>query len=193
MATQAKSASGFPDTDLLVTVNSTLNTTYTVAAPIKQIFQGSNVYASNYYIPFTLTAVAGNGQATISFTPVTGASSYNLYYSTTFPVTTSSTKVTGVLSSGTVQSGLTNGTTYYFAVTTVTGMIESRLSSQVSATPSAAAHSRQVRRMTILSISQRHWAPPSHGTIGPASTTQVITSIASASWCEAGVPFRSLT
>jgi lysophospholipase L1-like esterase len=66
---------------------------------------------------------------------VTGATSYNIYYSTTTGVT----KVTGLLVSGVtnpkVINGLTPGTPYYFIVTAVNANGESAESSQVTATP----------------------------------------------------------
>jgi len=84
--------------------------------------------------PAGVGATAGDGQNTVSWSSVAGASSYNLYSSTTSPVTLASAKVTGV-TSGYVQSSLTNGTTYYYAVTAVAGGAESALSSMVSAVP----------------------------------------------------------
>ena len=83
------------------------------------------------------TATAGNGQVSISWTSVSGATSYNIYWSTTTGVTkTTGTKLTGVASPYT-QTGLTNGTTYYYVVTAVNSYGESSESSQVSGTPQA--------------------------------------------------------
>ncbi|MBI5750179.1 MAG: fibronectin type III domain-containing protein, partial [Nitrospinae bacterium] len=78
---------------------------------------------------------AGNGQVSVSWTSVSGATSYNIYWSTTSGVTkTTGTKITGGTSPYT-HSGLTNGTTYYYVVTAVNGYGESGESSQVSGTP----------------------------------------------------------
>jgi hypothetical protein len=83
--------------------------------------------------PIGVTATAGNAQITISWMPVAGAISYNLYWSTTSGVTTSSgTKIAGITSPYT-HTGLTNGTTYYYVVTVITAAGESSPSSQVDA------------------------------------------------------------
>jgi len=85
--------------------------------------------------PTGVTATAGNGQVSISWSPVSGATSYNIYWSTATGVTkTTGTKITGATSSYT-HTGLTNGTTYYHVVTAVNSYGESSESSQVSETP----------------------------------------------------------
>ena len=85
--------------------------------------------------PTGVSATAGNGQTTVSWSSVSGATSYNIYWSTTSGVTkTTGTKLTGATSSY-LHSGLTNGTTYYYVVTAVNSYGESSESSQVSAIP----------------------------------------------------------
>lgn len=85
-----------------------------------------------------VTATPGNGRVTIAWPAVSGATSYNIYWSTTPGVTVANgTPITGVTSPY-VQSGLINGTTYYYIVTAVNGNGELTPSSQVSAIPSVA-------------------------------------------------------
>ena len=94
--------------------------------------------------PTLVTATPGDGQITIGWNAVSGATSYNLYLASQSGVTKSNyttlpngTKQTGVTGPFTTI-GLTNGTTYYVVVTAVNASGESSESSQVSATPQVA-------------------------------------------------------
>ncbi|MBI5178325.1 MAG: fibronectin type III domain-containing protein [Nitrospinae bacterium] len=90
--------------------------------------------------PTSVSATAGDGRVAVSWTAVTGATSYNVYYSVTAGAGTAGTKVTGH-TSGSAITGLTNGTTYYFVVTAVNAGGEGAFSTQVSATPQVSAPS----------------------------------------------------
>lgn len=90
--------------------------------------------------PTGITAMAGNGQATISWNAVAGVT-YNLYMASVSGVTkvnystlTNGMQHVGVTSPYT-HTGLTNGTIYYFVLTAVDANGESVESSQVSVTP----------------------------------------------------------
>jgi hypothetical protein len=85
--------------------------------------------------PINLLAVAGDAQATLSWSAVTGATSYRIYYSTTPGVTSASTSKVLDASNPQIVTGLENATTYYFAVSAVNGGGESVLSSEVSVIP----------------------------------------------------------
>ncbi|MBW5449426.1 cellulose 1,4-beta-cellobiosidase [Cohnella sp. CFH 77786] len=86
--------------------------------------------------PAGLTATAGNAQASLSWTATSGATSYNVKRATTSggPYTTIAT---GVTATSYTNTGLTNGTTYYYVVSAVNSVGESANSAQVSAAPQA--------------------------------------------------------
>ena len=84
--------------------------------------------------PVGVSAVGGTQQATISWSVVSGAASYNLYWSKTAGVTPATgTKIAGATSPA-VQTGLSDSTSYYYIVTAVNSVGESAASVQVAAT-----------------------------------------------------------
>jgi predicted carbohydrate-binding protein with CBM5 and CBM33 domain len=85
--------------------------------------------------PAGLIATPGNGQVSLSWNAASGATGYNVKRSTTNggPYTNVATNVT---STSYTNTGLTNGTTYYYVVTAVNASGESPVSTQASATPS---------------------------------------------------------
>jgi len=88
--------------------------------------------------PTGVTATGGSLQVTLSWAAVSGATSYNVYYSTTSGVTTATgTKIAGAATPY-VQTGLTAGTTYYYIVTAVNSAGEGTASTQASAVTAAA-------------------------------------------------------
>jgi fibronectin type 3 domain-containing protein len=86
--------------------------------------------------PTGMTAVAGNGQASLTWNASTGATSYNVKRATTSggPYTAIAA---GMTSTSYADSSLTNGATYYYVVSAVNSGGESANSAQASATPQA--------------------------------------------------------
>jgi hypothetical protein len=88
--------------------------------------------------PTGLTATAGDRQVSISWNSVSGATSYNIYWSTASGVTISTgTKIPSISNTSYSHTGLANGTTYYYVVTAVNSYGESGISSPAPATPGA--------------------------------------------------------
>jgi alpha-tubulin suppressor-like RCC1 family protein len=86
-------------------------------------------------VPSGVSAAGNNAQVTVNWNAVSGAKSYNIYWSTTAGVTTAAGTKEASVSMPYTHTGLTNGTTYYYIVTAVNDGGESLASTQVSATP----------------------------------------------------------
>jgi hypothetical protein len=84
--------------------------------------------------PTGLTATAGNAQVSLKWNPSTGATSYNVKRATGSPGGPYTTVATTTGTTHT-DTGLSNGTTYYYAVTALNEAGESASSSYVGATP----------------------------------------------------------
>jgi hypothetical protein len=105
--------------------------------------------------PTSVTASAGNAQATISFT----LPAYDGKQVATYVATSSPSSITGSGSSSPITvTGLTNGTAYTFTVTTISGY-------GVSATSVASSSVTPVAPTTTTA------APPSFTTAPPGFTT----------------------
>lgn len=90
--------------------------------------------------PTGVSATPGNGQLTITWTAVPDATSYNIYWSSTSGVTPTNGNLISNATSPFIQTGLANGTTYFYVVTAVNGGGgESAASTQVSCTPAPPA------------------------------------------------------
>ena len=85
-------------------------------------------------IPSITTLTSSDGSVIISWNSIAGATSYNIYYAMGSTVNKTGTKITGSTSPTTI-TGLTNGTQYTFAVSTIYTGGESELSSIKTATP----------------------------------------------------------
>jgi fibronectin type 3 domain-containing protein len=86
--------------------------------------------------PANLTATAGNGEITLTWTASEGATGYLVQRaSTNGGPYTQLAQVAAPISNGYTDSSVTNGTTYYYVVQTLTAAGSSADSPQVSATP----------------------------------------------------------
>jgi len=85
--------------------------------------------------PTSLTATPGNGQVGLTWNASSGAISYNVYRGTSTGGESATPIVTGLESPTYTDTGLSNGTTYYYAVKGVYGDITSAASNEASATP----------------------------------------------------------
>jgi fibronectin type 3 domain-containing protein len=89
--------------------------------------------------PVGLTATAGNAQAALSWTASSGATSYNVYRGTAAGAEGATPIVTGITGTTYTNTGLTNGTTYYYKVAAVNANGTSGMSNEASAKPAAVA------------------------------------------------------
>jgi len=89
------------------------------------------------FAPSNVKATAGNGQVALSWTGVSGASSYTVYYGTV--AGNPDTEGGPTTATNLLITGLTNGTPYYFEVeaTLADGVSTTAFSTMVSATPVA--------------------------------------------------------
>jgi hypothetical protein len=88
--------------------------------------------------PTNLVATAGNAQVTLSWSASSGATNYNVYRGTSSGGENGTPIATGITTTGYTDTGLANGTTYYYTVAAVNGGGTSGYSSEASATPSVA-------------------------------------------------------
>jgi hypothetical protein len=89
--------------------------------------------------PTGLAATAGNTQVKLTWTAVAGATSYVVYRSASASGTYSS--IATVTSATYTNTGLVNGTTYYYSVAAVNAFGQSSLSAYIGATPTSGAPS----------------------------------------------------
>jgi len=85
--------------------------------------------------PTGLTATAGNTQVSLAWSGSAGASSYNVYRGTTAGGESTTAIATGVTTTSFTNTGLTNGTQYFYKVKAVNSAGTSGYSNEASATP----------------------------------------------------------
>jgi fibronectin type 3 domain-containing protein len=87
--------------------------------------------------PTGLTASAGNGSVTLSWSASTGAKTYNVYQGSSAGAEGSAPAQTGVSATTATVTGLANGQAYFFKIAAVDVGGTSALSAEASATPMA--------------------------------------------------------
>jgi cellulose 1,4-beta-cellobiosidase len=93
--------------------------------------------------PTNVMATASSGQVALNWSASPGATSYNIYRSTTPGAEGSTPYRTGITATSFTDTGLSNGTTYYYKVSAVNAGGQSATSSEVSATPQVPAPPRR--------------------------------------------------
>jgi len=134
-----------------VTVTTDVNTNGVLSA----IFFGGSSSGPLPLAPTGITATAGNGQVTLAWKPSAGAASYNIYRGTVAGVESSTAVATGVTGTSYVNTGLTNGTTYFYKVTAVNSNGMSGASMETSATPNAGSSS--VAYLNLDTSTEGNW------------------------------------
>ena len=86
--------------------------------------------------PIDIQTLPGDGQTSLSWMTFAGDSSYNIYWNTTGNVTTSDNKIAGVVPPY-IHANLSNGTGYFYKISTVNSVGESILSKEFYAVPDA--------------------------------------------------------
>ncbi len=126
-------------TDIDVTTDQTTNTGTIVAS---------------YAIPTNFSATAGDGQITLSWDSVSGATGYNIYWDATSGVDPATGNNIWVDSDYNyyVHSGLTNGDPNYYIIRAMFNSGEGSESYEVSATPSGSATSEPDLTVTITNV-----------------------------------------
>lgn len=89
--------------------------------------------------PSGVSTLSRDGQITLNWNRVEGATSYNVYFSNSTNITTSSgTKIGRISETSYVHTGLKNNSMYYYIVTAINDIEESLPSDEMGARPNAA-------------------------------------------------------
>lgn len=154
--------------------------------------------------PTVLNAVPGDTMTTLDWSPVAGATSYDLYWSLSpdpTPGASGVTQIPDIVATSYTHTGLTNGSTYYYVVTSVNTGGESAASASASATPlppapGAPANMTATSGDTAVQLAwsassdatsyNLYWSATPGVTIGGAGVNQV-TGITSTSYSATGL------
>jgi fibronectin type 3 domain-containing protein len=123
--------------------------------------------------PTGLTATAGNAQVNLSWTASAGAATYNVYRGTAAGAESATPIATGITATTYTNTGLTNGTTYYYKATAVNSSGTSAMSNEASAKPVAVATNvTSLVRITSTSFTYSKSSKTYNSTVTVQNTTQ---------------------
>jgi uncharacterized protein YkwD len=138
--------------------SSVISTSSITASSLNQNVSSTSNSAPALAAPQNITAVPANGSVTLSWNPVSGASSYTIYYASEADILIANIAsfddgtVIQNSSSPRVINSLRNDETYYFVVTAVNANGESLASTEVSATPTAIDLTKQPTAQEVLVV-----------------------------------------
>ena len=105
--------------------------------------------------PENIVSISGNAQIMLSWDNASGATSYNIYWSTTAGVLKKTGTKLSAVTSPYYHSGLDNDATYYYVVTAANQYGESVESSEVSVTPSQIAPPLPPKEVAIFGFNKK--------------------------------------
>jgi len=140
--------------------NNSFSQTFTVAA--------STIPAT----PTNLKAAAGNAQASLTWTASSGATSYNIYRGTTAGGESATAIATGITGTSYTNTGLTNGSVYYYEVKAVNSAGSSGYSNEDLAEPGT---------QPDLIVTALTWSPASPASGSAVTFTATVRNIGGAS------------
>ena len=112
--------------------------------------------------PENILSISGNAQVRLSWSNVSEATTYTIYWSNTAGVRKQSGTKISAVTSPYYHSGLTNGTNYYYVVTATNQYGESIESFEVSATPSQIAPPLPPKEVVTVGFNNKaiiRWTP----------------------------------
>ena len=143
--------------------------------------------------PTGANAIGGNAQVTVSWSGVTGATSYNIYWSTTPGVTTTTGTLISGLSSPFVHTGRTASTAFFYIVTAVNSAGESNASGEVTATTNAPPLAVPVAPTGVAAVGGNKQVTISWNAVSGATLYNLYRSNTSGVTIATGAPFAGVT